>query len=88
MVRTTLSQLLISTASALLDVAVAIEGNMSAITEPLQLAETQLANARSAVTNLRSKVSSTNSLEPGEAERVAALAEGLTQLVLLASAPL
>lgn len=75
------SQVLVNAAILLLDAAVAIEGaDMSLISEDLQRAETQAANLRHVITNLKNR-SAAPTLDAGEPERLKALADALGELV-------
>lgn len=82
-----LSQVLVRAAQLLLDVAVTLEGvDMSLISADLQAAETQLANLRGAIVNLKNRTSAPT-LDAGEPERVKALADGIVDLINLVVAP-
>lgn len=77
----TVSQILVRVAQLLLDTAVTIEGtDMSLISEDLQRAETQAANLRNAIANLKTR-SAAPTLDAGEPERLKALADALGELV-------
>lgn len=81
------SQVLVNAAQLLLDAAVVIEGaDVSLISADLQRAETQLANLRGAIVNLKNRTSAPT-LDVGEPERVAALADGILGLINLVTAP-
>lgn len=81
------SQVLVNAAQLLLDAAVVIEGaDVSLISADLQRAETQLANLRGAIVNLKNRHNAPT-LDVGEPERVKALADGLVDLINLVVAP-